>query len=66
MCLHFHVHICIGLMYLEIHMYPHVYVAHIYVCIHVSKIGIYSWHWVTLSEAHEESSLQFLWLKGPS
>lgn len=45
-------------------MYPHVYIAHIYVCTHEYKIVRFSWHWVTLSEVHEESQSLVSLVKG--
>lgn len=39
--------------YVYTYLYIYTYIAHSYVCTHVYKIGIY-WHWVTLSELHEE------------
>lgn len=52
------------ILHIQIRMYPHVYIAHIYVCTHVYKTVIFSWHWVTLSEVHEECKSLISSVKG--
>lgn len=52
------------ILHIQIHMYPHMYIAHIYVCTHVYKTVIFSWHWVTLSEVHEECKSLISSVKG--
>lgn len=61
-----HISIVLMCIYIDrqIHMYPYMYKAHIYVCAHVYKIDIYSWHWMNLSEVHEERKPPVSLIKG--